>query len=430
MKQLALLQFPEAANRLESFVKREGNLLLIPEGLDTTPGTHGMHRFPGKFIPNIPRYIIRSILHNDKDRIIFDPFCGSGTTLVEAALERRPFLGLDIDPLSVTIATAKAQPLSEDKLRSLEKFWENHDYRKECPEVVPRVPRLSHWFTDRAIRELSSIKANCLELPPRPRLFSLVVFSSIIRRVSNADDQSQKTYVSHTLPKNPPAPSVVFPVFLKRAVQGMRQYLSLLPREPRGSVLKGDARKDIDGLEFNDIITSPPYIDSIDYVYNQLLEYFWLLPELGIHSYERLRELRKEPMGFSNNYSKTVLKEFAKTYLPTLAGNFEDLCSRIGKKSPKEEVAVRSFFMDYAKHLGVVRRKQRPGDYYVCIVGNSYIRGNTVPTADIVVDIHTSIGYNLVDRMIYSIRRHYMKFPRRSNSRKIEQDHILVFRVG
>ena len=428
MEQLTLFDFPPVPKRLETFVERVGSTLSIPEGIHTIPCTHGLHRFPGKFIPNIPRYILRSILPNVEGRIIFDPFCGSGTVLVEAALEGIPFIGMDVDPLSVLISTAKLQPLSEIELRILERFWKHHNYRQEHPESIPTVPNLSHWFRSNAVAELSSIKARCSELPPRLKLFSLIVFSSIIRRVSKADDQTQKTYVSHTLPKNPPVPSILFPIFLNRAIQGMREYATLLPRDPSGDVFHGDARVDISKFQFHDIVTSPPYIDSIDYIYNQMLEYFWLLPELGMNSHTDISLSRKKPMGFNIRPDVEPNSSLALS-LGGRVEEFESLCSRIGQRNPKEELMVRSFFLDYSTHLEVVRRVQTEAGFYVCVVGNSYIRGITVPTADFLVSIHKAFGYCLVDKLDYEIRRHYMKFPRRSNSGKIKQDHILVFRV-
>src|SRR6266496_3392558 len=376
--------FDLSPTHLETFVERVGSTLNIPEGLQTTPCTHGLHRFPGKFIPNIPRYIIRSLLPIGEDRIIFDPFCGSGTTLVETALEGKPFIGMDIDPLSVAIATVKSQSLSEVDLSFLRKYWKNHDYKQENSKFIPSVPNLSHWFTDKAITELSSIKARCYELPPKLCLFSLIIFSSIIRRVSNADDQTQKTYVSHTLPKNPPAPSSLFPIFLDRALEGMQEYIDLLPKEPIGCVVHGDARIDASKYQFHDILTSPPYIDSIDYVYNQMLEYFWLMSDLGLESYDNLSKLRKEPMGFrfcSDNEANSLLIK----HLANLADEFEATCSRIRENSPKEELAVRSFFFDYIRHLENVRKVQSEDGTYISIVGNSYIRGTTVHTADFLV---------------------------------------------
>jgi SAM-dependent methyltransferase len=428
MEQLVLFQEKQSP-KLETFIEREGDLLAIPEGLRTIPCTHGLHRFAGKFIPNLPRYLIREILPDSIDRTILDPFCGSGTTLLEAALEGKKFVGIDIDPLSIAISNAKIQPLSNADIQFIEKFWNNHNFNQLYPETVPDVPNLSHWFQDKTIVELSSIKHRCLELPPKLRLFCLVVFSSIIRRVSNADDQTQKTYVSHTLEKKPPLPSVIFPIFLNRALEGMREYAKYLPATPNGYIQKGDAVTDIESLKFDDVITSPPYIDSIDYVYNQMLEYFWLLEELGFKTYDDYRAMRKLPMGF-RTYDKTIISDSLGQLLGEDIKQLEQICNNIGAQSPKEEHAVRSFFFDYASHVNQVRRIQPKDGMYICIVGNSLIRGVTVPTADFIEQIHTNAGYQLIDKLSYEIRRHYMKFPRRSNSGKIKQDYILVFRAN
>lgn len=428
MQQLSLFNVEVPLKPLETNIERCEDKLLIPEGLHTIPCTHGIHRFAGKFIPNIPRYVLRNIISNQNKRTILDPFCGSGTTLVEAALEGQKFIGLDIDPLSVAISTVKTQPLSEVEIQELEIFWQRCNFKQPNLDLVPSIPNLQHWFSEQTIIELSALKTRCLELPQRLQLFSLIVFSSIIRRVSNADDQTQKTYVSHTLPKTPPLPSILFPVFLSRAIDGMREYIKLLPSQPNGLIQLGDATSDIHDYEFDDIITSPPYIDSIDYIYNHMLEYFWLLNELGVHTYQNLQALRKRPMGFRLN-ELTLNHNSMKHFLNSHTEMFDQICFQIKEKSPKEELAVRSFFMDYARHVENAYSRQKKGGYYICIVGNSLIRGITIPTADLIISIHTSLGYELTEQMTYEIRRHYMKFPRRNNSGKINEDHVLIFKA-
>lgn len=427
MAQLELFQ-EEQYPKLETFIEREGDSLAIPEGLRTIPFTHGLHRFAGKFIPNLPRYLIRELIPNSSERTILDPFCGSGTTLLEAALEGKNFIGLDIDPLSIAISNAKIQPLNNSEIDFIEKFWSGHNFNQLHVETVPDVPNLNHWFQEKTIEELSSIKYRCMELPPKLKLFNLVIFSSIIRRVSNADDQTQKTYVSHTLEKNPPLPSAIFPIFLNRALGGMKEYIKHLPSSPKGFIRQGDAVADIKSLQFDDVITSPPYIDSIDYVYNQMLEYFWLLEELGFKTYDDYRAMRKRPMGF-RTYDKAAINDALNQFFGKGKSRLEQICGDIGKQSPKEEQAVRSFFYDYASHINLARQVQPKDGVYICIVGNSLIRGINVPTVDFIEQIHINAGYQLIDKFSYEIRRHYMKFPRRSNSGKIKQDYILVFKA-
>jgi len=424
MSQFSLFPQQSAIERLPTIIERDGDALVIPEGVHTIPATHGLHRFPGKFIPNLPRYLIREVLPPDTRRLIFDPFCGSGTTPVEAALEGRPFLGTDIDALSILIASAKTSPLSEGDLDEIERAWQFHDYELYAPELIPKIENLEHWFSDVATRQLASIKQRCISFPAHQRRFCLVVMSSIIRRVSNADDQTQKTYVSGTLKKRPPEPKAIFPVFLQRAVQGMREYASLLPRAPQGEIVQADSRLFRPTCPIDDVVTSPPYIDSIDYMYNQMLEYFWLMTELGLADHDDYRRLRRVPMGFRRDSSSAHA-------LPEALGDqravFEETVSTIGERSVKEGDAVRAFFADYLAHLRNVHGFQRTGGRYVCVVGNSLIRDVIVPTVEFLVALHQATGYRLIDRFSYEIRRHYMKFPRRSNSGTIKMDHILVF---
>ncbi len=428
MKQISL--FKETMNGallLETQIVREGDKLIIPEGLNTVSFTHGLHRFPGKFIPNLPRYLIKHTLNNDKT--IFDPFCGSGTTLVEAALNGREFVGKDIDPLAILISKAKTEPLTINDLYNLEQYWQDHDYDDSHEELIPKINNFYHWFTEETARQLSSIKSGCISAPERLKRFSLVVFSSIIRRVSNADDQTQKTYVSHTLPKNPPLPSKLFPVFLKRAIKGMEDYVNTIPCSPKGLIIQADTRNQNPHHRIQDVITSPPYIDSIDYVYNQMLEYFWLLPELGIHTHNEMKNFRKDSMGLKAYEDSEDKSAIVKEYLPESKKIFEKICSEVGMKSKKEKTIIISFFYDFIKHLKATKKHQTVGSSYICVIGNSMIRGKIIPTTDFLEEIFLSAGYKKSDKFSYQIRRHYMKFPRRSNSGKIKQDFVLHFKA-
>ncbi len=133
-------------------------------------------------------------------------------------------------------------------------------------------------------------------------------------------------------------------------------------------------------------------------------------------------------MGVTHAFRKGM-EDTVVSYLPSTAKEYRALCTRIGTKSRKEEQIIHTFFFEYIKYAEAVYKKQTRGGYYVCVVGNSYIRGVTVPTVRLIEEIHQKLGYVQCDRLTYEIRRHYMKFPRRSNSRKIKHDYVLVFKV-
>ena len=88
----------------------EKNSILNILTRDVNTQTHGFHKYPAKFIPQIPKWAINKYLSGSKNKNILDPFCGSGTTLVEGILAGYNTIGIDIDPLSAMISKVK-EPL-------------------------------------------------------------------------------------------------------------------------------------------------------------------------------------------------------------------------------------------------------------------------------------------------------------------------------
>ena len=67
--------------------------------------THGYHPFHAKFIPQIPRTIIEHL--TKKGDIVLDPFCGSGTTLVQCNELGMHSIGIDISEFNALISNVK-----------------------------------------------------------------------------------------------------------------------------------------------------------------------------------------------------------------------------------------------------------------------------------------------------------------------------------
>ena len=174
--------------------------------------THHLFRYPAKFHPPVIRALIEEF--SEPRSRVFDPFCGSGTALVEAGSLRRRAYGLDVDPLAVAVATAKTarySPLAasraatrlESRLAEFDRgrrMYERYKftdlgqrtYRREMAELrdwIPPVPNLDHWFRRYVIIDLARIRREIhsmrIDLPTKRLLF--VIFASIVRNASNAD---------------------------------------------------------------------------------------------------------------------------------------------------------------------------------------------------------------------------------------------------
>ena len=84
--------------------------------------THGMFKYPCKFIPEIPRWGINTYL-SERGGVIFDPFSGSGTTLLEANVNGIDAYGTEIDDIAKLIIKVKTTVLGSRQLELLEQYY-------------------------------------------------------------------------------------------------------------------------------------------------------------------------------------------------------------------------------------------------------------------------------------------------------------------
>ena len=388
---------------------------------DTRTMTHGLHRFPAKFIPQIPRWAIREF--GKEGCCILDPFMGSGTTLVEGLVRKGETIGVDIDPLAKLITKAKTNPPSSVRLAALgeeiRRRWTGRVDQLVSP--MPDVVNFDHWFSLDAWAKLQSLldTIQAITDEPRERTFLLVVFSSIIRWVSNADDQTQKTYVSGTNRKSPPDVTETFWRYFEKAFQSIKQLEGVRNVDATIGVKDvGDASAL--ALEPNSVdlvITSPPYLDSVDYKYNLMLEYFWLGPLIGVPSRRSLNELRRKVIGAKNPIGPTA----------NLHPVLQDLIQMDEMPDLRREATV-AYFNDMATHFQEAARCMKVGARYVLIIGNSQTAKGIVPLHDCLVRLASSVRLQVEKAFAYRVRRHYMKFPRKGRGGIILIDWVIVLR--
>ena len=97
-------------------IPNHGSILVISKSQRYL--THLIHKYPAKFIPEYPRWAIQKFAGN-KTNLVLDPFCGSGTTNVEAKLAGYDSCGIDVDPLAILLTKVKTTNLNEKKVRTL-----------------------------------------------------------------------------------------------------------------------------------------------------------------------------------------------------------------------------------------------------------------------------------------------------------------------
>lgn len=383
--------------------------------------THGMFKYPCKFIPEIPRWAITKYL-NKTQECVFDPFSGSGTTLLEANINGYNACGTEIDDIAKLIIEVKTTKLTTKEMMDLDMEYEKIQkilLDKTNNGFFPLINNLQHWFTQDAITKLGKIKRCIDEIENRRiRNFMSLCFASIIKRVSNADDASPKPYVSNKIVKHPPSVDKEFSNVYKR-YREMMQELLCVKEFGETKIIEGNALEFNLECKINLAITSPPYINAFDYGRTMRLENLWLetLTE------EQLRMKKKDYVGTEKILAKEEIKELSILNNSELLQNY--YCE-INKTDSKRALIVKRFFEDMEQNLICVYRQLEYGGKYVIVIGNSTIRGINVESWKVIRDIGLKIGFVDLEHFSYIIQNPYIRIPRNGKGGKVNQDYVIV----
>ncbi len=246
----------------------------------TRTATHGYHPFHAKFIPQIPGTIIEHL--TKKGDVVLDPFCGSGTTLVESKILHRNSIGVDISPLATLITKVKTTFISPKKLEAesekLHKMIEGH----KADPVIPDFPDKEVWYNKKTLKELGNIWGQILTFQKKdPNAFDFfqVAFSSILKTVANRSEHWNWAFIGdNLLPKIDKYvnPHKYFYNTVDRMIGGMHEFREV-KTDNWTKVLRMDTKEISKKIrsEVDLIITSPPYCFAVDFNRYYRLSYYW-----------------------------------------------------------------------------------------------------------------------------------------------------------
>lgn len=393
-----------------------------------TAGTHKFHRYPGKFIPHLPRWAIRRFLGQAEGKVLLDPFCGSGTTLVEGRLHDLKCYGIDIDPIARLVSRVKTTPIPRERLDSIVRQVADEVEATSISRFSPTIPTLAHWFNSQAVRDLGIIR-HVIEKHRDDRdiyEFLLVSFASIVRKASNADNQTQKTYVSHTKIKTP---EFAKPLFLATLIDYSARLNHFSTGRKSGNVViidQCDAKNFSAYWEASKfpsvdlVVSSPPYLNSVDYVYNQMAEYFWIGDLYGMETQTKQNEHKRNYVG------TTKIDAFEyRAGLITGISSVDEVVAAVTRKSEKNGYVVAKYFKDMLDHFAQAAAVMQSGSHYVSIVGDSLVSGESIIVHELVADCARAAGFSLEGRYGYEIRNRHMRFPRMGRGGIVRYDWVL-----
>lgn len=402
-------------------IENEKRFLFI--SYDQTSFTHGLHKYPAKFFPELPRWFIKRF--SNKSDTILDPFAGSGTTNVEALLNERNSVGIDVDPFSRFLSKIKTTPLDSDDLKlNQEKLLQltlKYNPLKVTESDIPNFPYRDNWFNKDIILELAYIKKSIRELDTEIDIqnFFYICFSSIIRSVSNADDNCTRTVVRKKLNKKI-CPSDALTKFTERLLMNVPKMIDFSKRCKRNIKVEFPPNQDARFINykknfFDLAITSPPYANAVDYPRTHQLEIYWLGFESG-----SLTPLKKKHVG-TESVTVTDYRNLHKLGIKIA----DSVIEKIFQKDPRRAYIAYKYLYDMNLNLKEVYRVLKPNGYYIIVVGNNKIRNELFENWKYIKSLAENVGFFVENYFASEIINHFIKVPREE---RINTDWVLVLK--
>jgi len=274
----------------------------------TRYGLHGIHEYKGKFNPQVVRALC-NIVQPDA-QLLIDPFCGSGTALLEGMRLEMDVLGIDRSPMATFLAEAKVGAMATTAKAALAKRLErlashvaeeldrgqSQVYIADLEAALGQdsVSYLEKWFTDEVFAGLScALSFLSTQRRSIARQLAFVALSSILRSISlqHPDDLRIRR---RSGPYKAPEIAPLFQLATDGILCGLAEMDDWKPYRRQGAVCLGDSadkglyptsRHPTDAL----IVTSPPYATALPYVDTDRLSLvaLGLVPARGLMEMER-----------------------------------------------------------------------------------------------------------------------------------------------
>jgi len=359
---------------------------------DTQYHVHGLHPYPARMIPQIANRLIRE--NSTKGDTVLDPFCGSGSVLVEALILGRNAVGIDINPLAVLISRAKTTSInptrfcsvSNEILKSIrQQMFLNRENKYE-PGVF-YFKNIYHWFKKEVIKDLSIIKECIDKLKNQDMaIYNLlrVCFSLTAYKSSNIAFSDNPYFIraktGKALEKHSPNTLEIFEKNLLNYQCRIEEFYNACTKDVSCKIHHKDSRSmPLKDNSVDLVVTSPPYGE-----------------ESHTMSYSRFSQLSLRWLDFGSSYiSRYSAKSLGSiiTVFRNTSPILDQLYLELAKKNKKRAKEVFSFFWDYKKCIDEIYRVLRPNCFACIVIGDRSAHGMKVSNGELTKELGNLSGF-------------------------------------
>jgi DNA modification methylase len=369
--------------------KREFNNKWSFRDSNTKDYTHCYHSYPAMMIPLVARNLIHEFKPSGEFNLLFDPYMGSGTSLVESSLIGVNSIGTDLNPLARLMA--KVKTTHYDTLEVKNAFSDiQFELGFYSPDLVEnknfeRISNYTFWYTEDSLLRLSFLNQVIDKFPSCKDFFRLIL-SEVVREVSFTRNGEFKRFRMKEERLKSFKPDVFKTFQLKgiRNIHGLEQFNSIKSNDAKSIICDFNSSINIPSeiVQPNSvdmIVTSPPYGDSHTTVaYGQFSRWAneWF-------DFKNAKNLDSILMGGKKNSVEMFQTESIREVI--------DEIRLLDEKRYKEVV---SFLDDYWASIQNVSKTVRNGGVICYVVGNRTVKGIQIPLDYFTIEMFEKCGFN------------------------------------
>lgn len=393
-----------------------------PKGLNfVTNKTEPVHRWTS-YIEGFSKDFVYDIFEQfslDANTVVLDPFAGSGTVLVCAKMRGIPSIGVEINPTVYRILETKTKWNGSPE--KIEQVVSRFNFPQIPISEPPVFLSSSNQFQPEILTNLLRLKDNVWSVAdPKVRPYVELAFLTTLLPSSNFKRSPSICYDKSKTDKL--YPSLPFDLFFDKIgqlVADLRELQAHHLRPTPCEVFNKDAKEFLppasNGVDA--VITSPPYLNSFDYVGNYKLEIGWMEDATSTKELQILRD----QMVLCDNVSRKMIKDYGDQpavveldWLQYITQAIQPrMRERVGIRRTDYPLLVRKYFEDIYKVLTNIYKVMNKGGRVAWVVGDSLLTDVYVPTDLLTMMMAEQIGFELdkveVDRVRRSgIRRSFV----------------------
>jgi len=338
-----------------------------------------------------------------KDPMVLDPFSGSGTVPVQSKLNGFMSYGIELNPLLHFVATTKVKSWKTNPEHLLK--VSRHLLVKKTSNA-PDFLKSDKQFNPQVLNNLKKIKSGIDSFEPgteeekQIKDLMLLAFASILIDCSNLKRTPCLGY-SRTKVVDDNEPYILFAQKIEEIAEDLwllqirySQKIDISSEIHLANSIDYEHKVDYDLA-----ITSPPYMNGLDYVINYKIEMGWL--GYG-KSHKELKRLKDE-MVVCDNVSKGLIHDFASTrdrysndWIEKIKINISENIAKRGTYRRKDmPEIVHKYFDDMYKIMLNVVNSLKPGGRFILVVGDSLIADVYLPTDLILAKMGQEMGLTI-----------------------------------